>query len=104
MVFFALRHTPSHRGSSTSRDSRVESDSFSFAAAGVVGDGLRRVDVSGLVGVDFALSWSFAEAEKVDLGLDCALKESDFCVEGLGAIFVAAGNALLIVTGFRVLS
>ncbi len=36
--------------------------------------------------VGLPLSWSLAEEEKVDLGLDCALKESDFCVEPFGGM------------------
>lgn len=89
IVFFVFRHTRSHRGSSTSRSSRFESDSSS--CVGVVGEGLRKDDVSGLVGAlvlrfDFALSWSLAKVEKEDLGFDCARNESDFCVEPLGGI------------------
>ena len=36
--------------------------------------------------LDLALSESLAEAEKVDLGLDCARKESGFWVDVLGAM------------------
>lgn len=81
----------------------MECASSSSLAAAVVegGDGLRRSEeVTGLtevaLSVGLAFRLSFAEEEKVDLGFDCALKDSDFWVDPLGGIvgfYSALGTA-----------